>query len=62
VLKWRTCWGTYWEPIRNLEGTSWKHIGKQGKKEKKNPFRPPNLKGIEARHTRSLPPLPAKLA
>jgi len=42
-------WGTYWEPIRNLEGTPWEHIGKQGKMEK-NPSRPPNLKRIKARH------------
>jgi hypothetical protein len=25
----------YWEPIRNLEGTPWEHIGKQGKMKKK---------------------------
>jgi len=36
-------WGTYWEPIRNLERTSWEHIGKQGKMEKKS-FPPPKLK------------------
>jgi len=36
-------WGTYWEPIRKLEGTPWEHIGKQGKMEKKS-FRPPKLK------------------
>jgi hypothetical protein len=35
--------GTYWEPIRNLEGTLWEHIGKQGKMEKKS-FTPPKLK------------------
>jgi hypothetical protein len=40
---WRTCWGTYWEPIRNLEGTPWEHIGKQGKMKKKS-FLPPKLK------------------
>jgi hypothetical protein len=38
------------EPIRNLEGTPWEHIGKQGKFEKKNPSRPPNLTGKKARH------------
>jgi hypothetical protein len=31
VLIWRTCWGTNWEPIKNLEGTPWEHIGKHGK-------------------------------
>ncbi len=36
-------WGTHWEPIRNLEGTPWEHIGKQGKMEKKS-FPPPKLK------------------
>jgi len=72
VLKWRTCWGTYWEPIKNLEGTSWEHIGKQGKM-KKNPFRPPKLKrykskapwafSLAKRKTNpSPPPSPIKLA
>jgi len=32
-----------------VRGTPWEHIGKQGKM-KKNPSRPPNLKGIKARH------------
>jgi hypothetical protein len=49
VLQWRTCWGTYWELIRNLKGTPWEHIGKQGKM-KKTLFAPQNLKGIKARH------------
>jgi hypothetical protein len=69
VLKWRTCWGTYWEPIRNLEGIPWEHIGTQGKM-KKYPFRPPNLKGIETRHLgpshwlkgKQIPPPPPNLA
>jgi hypothetical protein len=38
------------EPIRNLKGTPWEHIGKQGKMKKKTLFAPQNLKGIEARH------------
>jgi hypothetical protein len=27
--------GTFWEPIRNIKGTLWEHIRKQGKLEKK---------------------------
>jgi hypothetical protein len=38
-------WGTYWEPIRNLEGTPWEHIGKQGKMEKKSFYCPSGFRG-----------------
>jgi hypothetical protein len=38
-----TRWGTYWEPIGNLEGTPWEHVGKQGKMKKKS-FPPSKLK------------------
>jgi hypothetical protein len=34
-------WGTLWEPIKNLKGTSWEHIRKQGKLKKKNLSYPP---------------------
>ncbi len=50
VLIWRTCWGTHCElgehiePIRNLEGTPWEHIGKRGKMEKNKSFPPSKLK------------------
>jgi len=43
VLKWRTCWGTYWEPIRNSGGALWELIGKH-EKMKRKPFLPPKLK------------------
>jgi hypothetical protein len=33
-LKVRCLYGTYWESIRELEGTPWEHIGKQGKMKK----------------------------
>jgi hypothetical protein len=23
---WRTCWGTYWEPVGNLNGKKWKSV------------------------------------
>jgi hypothetical protein len=46
VFIWRTCWGTYWEPIRNLEGTHWE----TSENEEKILPTPPNLKGIKARH------------
>jgi hypothetical protein len=38
--------GTYWQHVRNLEGTPWEHIGKQGKmkNKNKNPSCLPNLK------------------
>jgi hypothetical protein len=38
-------WGTYWEPIRNLEGTPWEHIGKQGKMGKKSFYCPFGFRG-----------------
>jgi hypothetical protein len=53
VLIWRTSWGTFSVPIRNLKRTLWEHIRKQGKLKKKNlRSPPPHLKGIKARHLR----------
>jgi hypothetical protein len=45
--------GEHFETIKNLEGTPWEHIRKQGKLKKKSsiPPRPPtNLKEIKVRH------------
>jgi hypothetical protein len=41
-----TLWtkGTYWEPIRNLKGTPWEHIGETRKNGKKKSFSSPKLK------------------
>ncbi len=45
--------GNILEPIRNLKGTMWEHIRKQGKLKKKNLHSPPlNLKGIKVMHLR----------
>jgi len=37
-------WGTFREPIRNLEGTPWEHIRKQRKLKKKSFVPPPQFK------------------
>ncbi len=44
-------WGTFLEHIRNLKGTLWEHIRKQGKLKKKKilPSPPLNLKGIKTK-------------
>jgi hypothetical protein len=53
-------WGSYWEPIKNLEGTLWEHIGKQGKMEKKS-FPSPKLKRNKSKAPWALPLVERKI-
>jgi len=53
-------WGTLWEPIRNLKGTSWEHIRKQGKLKKNLPYPPLTWAFLLAKKKINLFPLPPK--